>query len=110
MGSKPHRPIACLGAALLCAGLGACNFERNVSDDCWRDRTAFEAANRFRAGLRQRNLPASDGAWAVAEARVERSRKALRACEDGAAGLGRPDVEDLSHESGHAPAAGGHGA
>jgi len=110
MSSKPHRPIACLCAALLCAGLGACNFGRNVSDDCWRDRSEFDAANRFRAGLRQRNLPVSDGAWAVADARIERSRKALRACEDGASGLGRPNVEDLSHANGHAPAPGGHGA
>ena len=111
MRSKPHRPIACLCAALLCAGLGACNFGRNVSDDCWRDRTAFEAANRFRAGLRQRNLPVSAGAWAVADARIERSRKALRTCEDGASGLGRPDVEDLSsgHARGDATTAGGHG-
>ena len=110
MRSKPHRPIALLGAALACAGLGACNFGRNVSDECWRNRTEFESANRFRAGLRDRNLPASDGAWAIAASRVERSRKALRACEDGVPGLGRPSVESLSHGSGHAAAPGGHGA
>jgi len=110
--SKPHRPIACLCAALLCAGLGACNFDRNVSDQCWRDRSEFESANRFRAGLRQRNLPVSDGAWAVADARIERSRKALRNCEEGGPGVGRPRLESLSHGrgEGEASAEGGHGA
>ena len=105
MRSKPHPSLALLGAALLGAALGGCNFGRNVSDDCWIDRAGFDSANRYRAGLRARNLPPTDGSWAVAEARIDRSRRALRACEDGAAGSGRPRVEDLSH--GHA---GGHGA
>ena len=110
MRPKPHRPTAILCAALLGAGLGACNFGRNVSDDCWRDRSEFAAANRFRAGLRERNLDGGAGAWSVADERIERTRKALRACEDGRAGLGRPNVADLSHGDGHAPAPGGHGA
>jgi hypothetical protein len=109
MGFRPHRPLALLGAGLLGLGLAACHFGRNMADDCWVDRGAFEAANRYRAGLRARNVPAGDGAWALAETRIAKSRQALRACEDGAAAAGRPDVADLSH--GHPPAAaGGHGA
>ncbi len=112
MRSKPNPSLALLGAALFGVGLGACNLGRSVADDCWIDRGAFEAANRYRAGLRARNLPPGDGAWTVAEARIEKSRQALRACEDGAPGTGRPDVEDLSHghAGGHAAAAGDHGA
>jgi hypothetical protein len=113
MGFRSHRALALLGAGLLGLGLAACNFGRNVSDDCWIDRGAFEAANRYRAGLRARNLPQGDAAWATAEARVALSRKQLQACEDGLAGSGRPDVADLSHghPAGEAPAAaGGHGA
>ena len=112
MRTRPLRALALLGAALLCAGLGSCNFGRNVSDDCWIDRSAHESAERFRAGLRARNLPPSDGAWALAGARIERSRKALRACEDGARAMGRPNVADLSsgdspgHPSGSAQAGG----
>jgi hypothetical protein len=111
MRSKPHPALALLGAALLAAALGGCNFGRNVSDDCWVDQTAFDAANRYRAGLRARNLPPNDGAWAVAEARIGKARQNLRACEDGAPGTGRPRVEDLSHghAGGHA-AVEGHGA
>jgi hypothetical protein len=106
----PLRPPARLAAALLALGLGACNFGRNVSDDCWIDRGEHDAAQNFRAGLRARNLPLDDPAWKLADARIERSRRALRACEDGAAGLGRPDVESLSHGAGHAPAGDDHGA
>jgi len=112
MRSRSPRPLALLGAALLGAALGGCNFGRNVSDDCWIDRVAFDSANRYRTGLRARNLPPNDGAWPVAEARIEKSRRTLRACEDGAPGTGRPRVADLSHghAGGHAPAAAeGHG-
>jgi hypothetical protein len=109
MGFRSRRPLALLAAGLLGLGLAACHFGRNVADDCWIDRGAFEAASRYRAGLRARNLPSGDGAWALAEARVAKSRQALRSCEDGAAGSGRPDVADLSHGPPHAAAA-GHGA
>jgi hypothetical protein len=98
------------GAALLALGFGlaACNAGRNVADDCWIDRAGLESANRFRLGLLARNLPAEEGAWASADARLARARTELRACKDGAPGSGRPDVADLS--SGHAPAGGGHEA
>jgi hypothetical protein len=103
---RPLQPLARLAAALLGAALAACHFGRNVSDDCWIDRDAHEAAQRFRAGLRARNLPPGDPAWALADARIEQSRRALRACEDGAAAMGRPDVAELSHGEGQAPAPG----
>ena len=112
MRSKPHPLLALAGAWLLAAALGACNFGRNVSDDCWVDQAGFDSANRYRAGLRARNLPSGDELWAVADARVDRARRALRACEDGKPGSGRPRVEDLSHghAGGHEAAAGEHGA
>jgi hypothetical protein len=112
MRSRSLRPLALLGAALLGAALGGCNFGRNVADDCWIDRAGFDSATRYWSGLRARNLPLTDGAWAVADARVDRARRALRACEDGAPGTGRPRVTDLSHghAGGHAPAAEDHGA
>jgi hypothetical protein len=105
---RKHHPLAVAGAALLTLGLGACNIGRNVADDCWIDRSALESANRFRLGLKARNVAPDDGAWAIADARVAGARKDLRACEDGAPGSGRPRVEDLS--SGHAGAGGGHGS
>jgi hypothetical protein len=108
MGSGSHRPRVLLAAALLALGLGGCNLGRSVADDCWIDQSHYDAAQRFRAGLRARNLPPSDGAWAVADARIERARKALRACRDGASGPGRPAAEQLSDA--HTAAAGGHGA
>ena len=108
MRSRKHSLLALAGAALLGLGLGACNVERNVSDDCWVDRTGLESANRFRLGLTARNVPPDDGAWASADSRIARARKQLQACEDGAPGSGRPDVADLS--SGHPPAGGGHGS
>ena len=113
MGFRSNRALALLGAGLLGLGLAGCNFGRNVSDECWIDRGAFESASHFRAGLRARNLPPTDGAWALAEARITKSRALLRACEDGATGSGRPSVADLSHghPAGAAPAAAGdHGA
>ena len=108
MRSRSPRRLALVGAALLGFGLGACNVGRNVADDCWIDRGALESANRFRLGLKARNVSPDDGVWASADARIARASKELRACEDGARGSGRPDVADLS--SGHAPAGGGHGA
>ena len=108
MRSRKQCPLALAGAALLGLGLAACNIERNVADDCWIDRSALESANRFRLALTARNVPLDDGAWVDAETRITRARKELQACEDGAPGVGRPDVADLS--SGHPPAGGGHGS
>jgi phytoene/squalene synthetase len=111
---KPLAPALAL-AALLGLGLAACNIERNVADDCWIDRSALESANRFRLGLKARNVAPEDGAWASVHARITRARHDLRACEDGAPGSGRPDVADLGgghppSSGGHAPTGGGHGA
>ena len=108
MSFHQRRPIALAGIALLALALAGCNVGRNVADDCWINRNALESANRFRLGLTARNVPADDGAWAIADARVARASHELSACEDGAPGSGRPDVADLS--SGHAPAGGGHGS
>jgi hypothetical protein len=105
-----HPTFAQLGAALLVAALGGCHFERNVSDDCWIDRAGFEAATRYRAGLRARNLPADDGSWAVAETRLVQARKALQNCEDGGPGPGRPKLTDLSHGHAGGDGSGAHGA
>jgi len=105
---RQRRPLALAAAFLLPLALGACNVGRNVADDCWIDRSALESANRFRLGLKARNVAADDGAWATAHARVTRASKDLRACEDGAPGSGRPTVESLS--SGHGSAAAGHGS
>jgi hypothetical protein len=108
MRSRKHLPLALALALLLGLGLAGCNVGRNIADDCWIDRGALESANAFRLGLKARNLPPENGAWASADARITLAGKQLRACEDGAPGSGRPDVADLS--SGHAPAAGGHSA
>jgi hypothetical protein len=92
MRSGSNRPCALASAALLAFGLGlaSCNFERNVSDDCWIDQTANADALSFRDGLRLRNVPPRDAAWSTAQARIARTRTALRACLDGAPGSGRP--------------------
>jgi len=103
---RSTKQLALAGAALLGLGLAACNVERNVADDCWIDRGALESANRFRLGLKARNVAPEDGAWKSADARIALASKELRACEDGAPGSGRPDVADLS--GGHAPAGGAH--
>ena len=108
MRSRTRRPVALAGAALLGLALGACNAGRNVADDCWINRGALDSANRFRLGLKARNVAPDDGAWATADARIRRASQELRACEDGARGTGRPDVAELS--SGHEPAGGGHGS
>lgn len=105
---RQRRPLALAGAFLLPLALGACNVGRNVADDCWIDRGALESANRFRLGLKARNVPADDGAWAIAHERVTRASQDLRACEDGAPGSGRPSVESLS--SGHGAGGSGHGS
>ena len=104
---RKRRPFALAGAALLTLALGACNAGRNVADDCWITRGELDSANRFRLGLKARNVAPDDGAWARADARVTRASQDLLACEDGAPGSGRPNVADLS--GGHAPAGGGHG-
>jgi hypothetical protein len=88
MRSGSTRLRALAAAALL--ALGACNFERNVADDCWIDQKAFADAQSYRAGLVARNLPKSEGAWSVAQERITRTRKDLQACLDGAPGSGRP--------------------
>ena len=90
MRSGPNRLRAVASAALLVLGLAACNFERNVSDDCWIDQKANADAMNFRDGLRVRNVSRSDPAWTLAQQRVTRTRTALRACLDGAPGTGRP--------------------
>ena len=90
MRSGSHRLCALAGAALLALGLAACDFGRNVADDCWIDQKAYADAESYRDGLRQRNLAKSEGAWSLAQERINRTRKDLRACLDGAPGSGRP--------------------
>ncbi len=105
---RSTKQLALAGVVLQGLALAACNVERNVADDCWINRGALESANRFRLGLKARNVAPEDGAWKSADARIALARKELRACEDGARGSGRPDVAELS--GGHAPAGGGHAA
>ena len=105
---RSTKQLALAGAVLQGLALAACNVGRNVADDCWIDRGALESANRFRLGLKARNVAPEDGAWKSADARIALARKELRACEDGARGSGRPDVAELS--GGHASAGGGHPA
>jgi hypothetical protein len=92
MRSGSTRLRALAGAALLALTLGACNFERNVSDDCWIDQKAYADAESYRAGLVARNLAKSEGAWSIAQERIAKTRKNLRACLDDAPGSGRPAV------------------
>jgi len=98
---------ALVGAALLGLSLGACGFDRNVSDDCWIDRANFQSAERYLSGLRQRNLPAADPTRLASTDRNTRARKALRACQDDVPALGRPPI---GGPAAHEPAEGGHGA
>jgi hypothetical protein len=106
MRSGSNRLRALASAALVALGLAACNFERNVSDDCWIDQKANADALSFRDGLRVRNVPKSDAAWSTAQERITRTRAALRACLDGAPGAGRPAATTAGEEG----AAAEHGA
>lgn len=107
MRSGPTRPRALAGAALLALALGACNFGRNVADDCWIDQRASSDALSFRDGLRLRNVPRTNAAWSIAEDRVAKTRTALQACLDGAPGSGRPAT---AAAAGHEAPAGEGGA
>ena len=93
MRSGSHRLCALAGAALFGLGLAACDFGRNVADGCWIDQKAYADAVSYRDGLRQRNLAKSEGAWSLAQERITRTRKDLRACLDGSPGSGRPAPE-----------------
>lgn len=106
MRSGPNRLRALACAALVALGLAACNFERNVSDDCWIVQKANADALSFRNGLRLRNVPKTDAAWSNAQERITRTRASLRACLDGAPGTGRPAATAAGEEG----AAAGHGA
>jgi hypothetical protein len=106
MRSGSTRLRALAGAALFALALGACNFERNVSEDCWIDQQASADAQSYRAGLVARNLAKSEGAWSIAQQRIAKTSKDLRACLDGAPGSGRPATTAASPEG---PAS-GHGA
>jgi len=97
MRSRSNRLRALATAALLTLGLAACNFERNVADDCWIDQAANADALSFRDGLRLRNVPQTDAVWSTAQARIGRTRAALRACLDGAPGSGRPAMRTAGH-------------
>lgn len=99
---------ALLGATLLCAALGGCNFGRNVADDCWIDGTNLQYAENFLTGLRQRNVGVGEPARTTSGERLTRSRKALQACQDDVPGLGRPPLGAAPSE--HASAGGAHGA
>ena len=91
-GSTRSRARAAVALLALGLGLAACNFERNVSDDCWVDQQIGTDAWNFRNGLRLRNVPQSDAAWSTAQARITRTRNAVRGCLDGKPGLGRPPI------------------
>ncbi len=106
MRSRTKGPLTVATAAVLLLGLSACDIGQSFADDCWVNREALDDANRFRLGLKARNVAPDDGGWAVADARIARARTELQACEDGARGTGRPHVADLG--GGHDAAGGGH--